>query len=764
MVTVAVVIATIITGTIATVFVGHQYYNNLCGIPCVSLERLHKFAPEQGSILYDRHGNELGLLYRHHRRVIELSNMPQYLIQAFIDTEDRIFYEHKGVHYKRVLGAALNNLLERRYAEGFSTITMQLARNLYPELLPATEKSLRRKFMEVRIAKDIEREFSKKEILKTYLNAIYLGAGAYGVEAAAQIYFGKPASQLTLAEAALIAGLAKAPSEYNPYNNPQKAIERRNTVLRLMEQTGSISAEEAQGARQESLTLAYRSIEEAHAAVRVPASHFIEEVRRSLDAQLGDILYNGGLRIYTTLDPLIQSQVEDAVRTQAANIDNAVARAAQNDTVMHQIEGAMIVMDASTGDVLAMVGGRDFMNSQFNRATQARRQPGSAFKPFVYGAAIEAECSPLDTVNNGYLQMFVGADAWAPNNFTKTEIERGIEPITLREALRSSQNRATVRISEAVGLDSVIAFARRLGISSPLPRVPSVALGSASVKMLELIEAYSALAREDGAKVKPRFITHVEDGQGKVLVKNAVDADTVVSPAVTYILRAILQDAVDNGTGRPVRQAGYFGPAAGKTGTTNNAADVWFIGVTPQYVAGVWFGYDQPMLIDIGERPATGGNLAAPVWAEVIKAIQPPNPDSTQTYWLLPEGVDTVEMKITLDSPMGHETGSFLAQDTTNAPYAILDHQSNDEIAIESVDSVTVISRRQPRSICDIVFSQPRLDSLGNEFVWVHTLRRSGVVDSIKVDMFPAIIDSTNATQPQAISTIGDEMAEPPSI
>lgn len=768
MLVIALIAAALITGGFAGVFFGYQYYNGLCGTPCVDLGRLHGFDPEQGSILYDRDGNELGMLYRHHRRVIELSDMPQYLLQAFIDTEDRVFYEHEGMHYKRVVGAAVNNLVARRYAEGFSTITMQLARNLYPELLPATEKSPRRKLTEIRIARDIEREFGKNEILKAYLNTIYLGAGAYGVEAAAQTYFGKQASHLTLAEAALIAGLAKAPSDYNPYRNARKALERRNLVLRLMEKAGSISAEEASAARNEGVELAYTSVKEAHAAVQPPASHFIEEVRRVLDAQLGDLLYNGGLRIHTTLDTMAQSRVERVLRSQAAQIDSLAKLAARGDSAAPPIEGAMVVMDVNTGDVLAMVGGRDFMSSQFNRVTQARRQPGSVFKPFVYGAAIEAGCSPLDTVNNGYIKMLVGADEWAPTNFTSSEVEMGIAPITLHEALQFSENRATVRISQAVGVDSVVAFARRMGISTPLPHVPSVALGSANIRMLELLKSYSTFARDDGAHIEPRFVTRVEDAKGNVLIENKVRVDTVVSPAVTYVLRTILQDAVDNGTARSVRYAGYEGLAAGKTGTTDDAADVWFIGMTPHHVAGVWFGYDQPRSIRLPQRQATGGSLAAPVWAEVMKALTPQGVDSTQAFWSVPEGVDTLEMRVVIDALFEDaQVGSFLVQDD----FAIAD--SNDtlsqllgedgKVAVAS-DSAHPTLHRQPRSICDVAFSPIFQDSLGVEYAWSYTLSQNHMLDSTKVALYPTLVDSIISTKSSAEPFVGDEMAEPTSI
>jgi 1A family penicillin-binding protein len=609
-----------------------------CGFEgCPEVEQVAGFVPEEASVVLDRNGEEVDKLFRVHRMVVGLDSLPEYVPQAFVATEDRNFYDHSGVDLPRVVGAMVENIRRGGIAEGFSTITMQVARNVFPERLPMQERTLNRKVAEIRVARQIESRYSKQEILELYMNQIYFGSGAWGIEAAAQEYFGKPSTELTLAEAALIAGLPQAPSRLNPRENMEGALERRATVLRRMESGGYIDAEQAAAARETEPELA-----RSRMGAPTRAAYFVEHVRRIVEDRLGDVLYTGGYQIHTTLDAEAQAATERAMSQQLEAIEAGryggfrhrsyaavmgdTARAV-NGARTPYLQGAAVVMDVRSGDVLALVGGRDFEDSRFNRATQAKRQPGSAFKPFVYAAAIQAGHPPSMVLQDAPYRLVQDGRVWEPRNYDGSYAG----DITMRTALVRSQNIATVRLAEQVGLDRVISTARSLGITSDIPRYPSVAIGAAEVTLLEMVRAYATLAAL-GERPEPRFVTHVTDRNGRVVWQVAPRTSFGVSPEVAFITIDLMRDVISRGTGAPVRAAGFGLPAAGKTGTTNESADVWFVGSTPQITAGIWIGLDQRQQI---MPRATGGRLAAPVWGRMMASIA-----TEGSSWTPPSGIE----------------------------------------------------------------------------------------------------------------------------
>lgn len=627
------------------------HYASLCGTPCVDLAALDDFRPDEGSTLYDRDGAEIGMLYRKNRRVLALDALPPHVASAFVAIEDHRFRDHTGVDLPRVAGAVLANVRALGVAEGFSTITMQLARNVFPEALPPRERTLRRKLTEVRVARDIEARFTKDEILMFYLNTIYLGSGAYGVEAAARTYFGKSAESLTVAEAALLAGLPKAPSRYSPYRDPDAALARRALVLRAMEAIGHLTAEVADRAAGEPLILAHHDTDAAVRSATSIAPYFVEEIRKNLEERFGEILYSGGLEVHTTLDTALQAATEREIEAQVRRIEShtfgrfsglvrdTLAPLAGGRTAY--LQAAALFMDPRSGDVLAMVGGRDHDDSEFNRTTQAMRQPGSAFKPIVYTAAWLAGISPRDSVADGPIRIpLETGEVWEPRNF---HADTAGEPamITVTDALVRSRNRAAVRLAQLAGLDSVASVARQMGITRPIPPYPSIALGAIEIPMVELLTAYGALARADGLRARPRMVTRVLDRSGRVLLATPPHEDPSVDPAAAALTRSVLEAAVDRGTGTAVRSAGVLGPVAGKTGTTNESTDTWFIGFTPERMGAVWLGFDEPRRILPG-RAATGGSLAAPVWGRIVAAHPGSDSIDGDPWGASPETLETL--------------------------------------------------------------------------------------------------------------------------
>ncbi|HEX7241393.1 MAG TPA: PBP1A family penicillin-binding protein, partial [Longimicrobiaceae bacterium] len=614
-----------------------------CGFGgCAPVSDLERFQAE-GSELLDINGKPFGTLASVNRRVVPLDSLPEYVPRAFLAVEDRRFFEHGGVDWKRFGGAMISNVKAGGVAEGGSTITMQLARNLFPEALPYRERSIRRKLMEVRVARQIERAFPKEKILELYLNHIYLGEGAYGIDAAAREYFGKPASKLTLTETAVLGGLPKAPSQINPREDRQAARERRDLVLREMAKAGYVPQAQADDAISRPIRLARN----AGTGRSERGAYFKARIRRELSERVGERQYASGLRVFTTYDPRAQAAAEEELTRQLDAVEAGAFGAYRHpgypenkgeteDGNTTYLQGVVIVMDARTGEVRALVGGRDYDDSKFDRAVQAVRQPGSAFKPFVYLTALEQGRAPTDRLEDAPLRLtLAGGQVWEPKNYTG----RYDGPLTLREALTRSKNTVTVRLAQEVGMGSVIRNAQQLGISSQISPLPSTALGASEVRPMELAGSYAAFAN-GGSLVEPHFIRRVETRDGDVLWEAEEGGrEEVVDPAAAFVLTSMLQDVVNRGTGTPARAAGYRGPAAGKTGTTNGATDIWFVGYTPELVGLVWMGLDKPQTI---VSAASGGTIAAPVWGRIMRRIYAGRP--TPANWSPPGGVATAQV------------------------------------------------------------------------------------------------------------------------
>jgi penicillin-binding protein 1A len=612
-----------------------------CGLGgCPAVDRLDRYVPDRAAKIVDRHGVELARLHLVPRELVPLDSLPPHVPQAFVAIEDQRFWQHHGIDWRRAMGAAIRNLRSFRVREGFSTITMQLARNAFPDRLPYTQRTIARKLAEMRVARSIEERYTKREILELYLNGIYFGSGAWGIEAAAREYFGKPASRLTLAEAALLAGMVTAPNGLNPRVNPELAYRRRWVVLHVMWRQGLITEAEANIADDAPLITLEGSAEAGDLA-----PYYVEEIRHLLDREIGEALYTEGYTVHATLDAGVQRAAEAELRDRLAAIEagrfgryehpayvpraeRGAGPAGADSTGTGYLQGAVLVLDARTGDVLAMVGGRDFSDSRFNRAVLARRPPASTFKPFVYAAAIEHGYTPIHMLDDSPIRRNLGGGrTWAPRNMGG----RYADAITLRDALVLSSNTATIRLAEAVGLDRVVATAQRMGLRRPLPRVPALALGAAETTLLELTAAYAAFATL-GRRPDPRLVLRVEDSSGRVVWRQEATSQEVLDPGVAFLITDILRDAVDRGTGAGVRAAGYRGPAAGKTGTTNDATDYWFIGFTPTRVAGIWIGFDRPQPI---VEDVTSEGVVPALWGRIMRRAGPRD----EAPWVPPPSV-----------------------------------------------------------------------------------------------------------------------------
>lgn len=588
---------------------------------CPDPMRLVAYQPGGASVLLDRNGRKFADLAPVQREMIKLSQMPDFVPSAFVAVEDKRFFQHKGVDWRRVAGAAFRNLKSGEIDQGSSTITMQLSRNVFSDRLKASDKSLRRKLFEARVAKQIERKFNKQEILELYLNHIYFGGGAYGIQSASRFYFEKPATQLKLHEAAALAALPKAPAHYDPRNKPQRARRRRDLVLDLMAQQGFITGEKAIDAKERRLG-ATRDAPGFHGK-RPLGAYFAQLVRKELEDRLGEDVYTKRLKVYTTLDVNAQTAAEEELSKQLRAVERGAYGAVRGQTYggydqwtpegPRYLQGAAVVMEVETGDVIALVGGRDYRHSRFNRATLAKRQSGSAFKPFVYAAALQKGYATTQPIMDSPVRLVSNGRTWEPRNYDNDHFGM----LSMRASLAYSRNIPSVRLAAAVGRDDIAAFAKSAGIKGEIKNTPMIALGITEVTPLELTSAFGAFAGI-GERSEPRYVIRVEAENGDVVYRSAVQRKRAIDPAVAYVLTDILGDAVQYGTGTAVRDAGYHGPAAGKTGTTSDGADVWFIGYTPDLVAGIWVGYDE-------RRPlpsrATGGSVSAPVFGRMMARI-----------------------------------------------------------------------------------------------------------------------------------------------
>jgi penicillin-binding protein 1A len=608
---------------------------------CPSVEVLEQYQPRQTSKLYAVDGRFIAELGLERRTLLKIDQIPPLVRNAFVMTEDKRFYDHAGVDFHRIPGAVIADIKSRSFAEGFSTITMQLARNIFPERL-SRDKSPVRKLKEIKVARAIEKKYSKDKILELYLNQIALGNGSFGIETAAQRYFGKSARELNLAEAATLAGLPKAPERYNPRRFPERAIQRRNTVIEVMREQGGVSDADASLAKAYPLQLARKS--EAGDV----APYFFEWFRQQLEQQFGQRLYEQGLKVFTTLDVDFQSAAERALENQLRAIEagrfgaykhrsyeaymstasERVGSAASANSPY--LQGAFIAMDPRTGAVRALVGGRDFDDSKFNRATQALRQPGSTFKPIVYADAVLNGRPPTYLVDDSPVSVpQSGGGSWTPQNYDgKFE-----GPMPMRRGLYQSRNIVAIKVGMELGPQSVTEMARKFGITTPIPPYPSIYIGAADVYPIEMVAAYSAFATL-GTRSTPTAIVRVENAKGDILWEPTPVRTPVMSAEESWLMVSMMKDVVQRGTAAGSVGSQFHIPAGGKTGTTNDGADVWFIGYTSDMVAGVWMGLDKPKTI---KGNAQGGILAAPAWTAFMREVyrrKPASPD-----WPRPEGI-----------------------------------------------------------------------------------------------------------------------------
>ncbi|MCX5824948.1 MAG: PBP1A family penicillin-binding protein, partial [Deltaproteobacteria bacterium] len=548
------------------------YYVLLKELPSIAV--LKDYRPSITTRVYADNNELIDEFFLEDRKVIKYEEIPKIVIQAFVAAEDARFFQHSGFDMQSMSRAFFKNLEAGKIVQGGSTITQQVAKALY--LSP--EKSYMRKIKEALLAYKIDRYLTKEEIITLYLNHIYLGHGTYGVEAAAQGYFGKSARNLTVPEAAMLAGLPKAPSSYSPYLHPERAYQRQAYVLNRMLEDGYLTQRERDRAL--STVVKLRSIKPKDKI----APYFIENIRRYIQEKYGnDVLYKEGLEVYTTLNIQMQKAARDAVEQGLKEMEE------REKYEKGQVQGALFAMDAKTGAIRAMVGGRNFQRSEFNRATQSRRQPGSAFKPMIYTAAFDKGMTPATVIVDSpivYPDPQQPDGVWKPQNFDL----KFLGPTTLHNALIHSRNIITIKVLEEIGVDYAASYATNMGISSPLSRNLSMALGTSGVTLQELVRAYGVLANE-GKRVQPFFIKKIVDRTGHVFEETQPKAEQVIDPRIAFMTSYVMQDVVESGTGQRVKKLGR--PVAGKTGTTDDTRDAWFMGFTPSLVAGVWVGFDQ---------------------------------------------------------------------------------------------------------------------------------------------------------------------------
>jgi penicillin-binding protein 1A len=595
---------------------------------CPSIAQITVWEPEESSKLYAADGSLIHEFFKERRTVIDLADLPSYVLGAFVAIEDKRFYRHHGLDYLRLSRAIVEYAVYGAGRPGGSTITQQLARNQFTERI-GFAVSPSRKVKEAKVARDIERLYTKDEILEAYLNQINFGHGWYGIETASQNYFGKPARELNLPEAALLASLPKAPSNFSPFLDPEASLRRRNLVLDLMARQAYVDEAAAEAAKAYPIP---RS--RARGQENQIAPYFVEWVRQMMDDRFGEDLYRAGFHIFTTLDLEMQAIADSALKAQLTLLESVPdyehmtyeeALELPPDSIdWHQtpyLQGMFVALDPRTGNVRAMVGGRDWNHSKFNRATQAMRQTGSVFKPFVYTAALVSDYPISYVIYDAPLELDQydpegdSTWIWSPKNYD----DRFVGPITLRDALRRSRNVPTVKLAQEVGMETVGQLARRMGIRSQIPRVAAAAIGAADVLPLRLVESFTTYANL-GVKVSPQPILRIEDKTGRTVWEAGPTQERILDPQTAWIMLTILRDVVNTGTAYRIRRD-YLAPeipAAGKTGTTNDETNIWFVGFTPDLLAGVWIGLDEPKGIF---RGAVGGAHAAPIWGAFMQRV-----------------------------------------------------------------------------------------------------------------------------------------------
>ena len=597
------------------------------------VDSLANYEPKLSTGIYDMNDKLILEVFEHRRIAIVLDSIPEYIPAAVIALEDKRFYQHPGIDLRRLTKVIWLNFIRKvgrkQWGAGASTITQQLSRNIFLTL----KKTLLRKVEEIYLSLLIERRYTKREILEMYLNEIYWGYGNHGVGAASRYYFGKIPDSLSLSEAAALVGLIRSPGYYSPYNSYERFINRRNLALSEMFEANEISKEQLETALAESLEVV------DHSENEIMGPYFINEVKREMGKLFGRAYISwGGYKVYTTMNQDMQLLADSLMEWGLKRVEtywHLTKKEDIPDSLIHSgnipyLQGAMVVMDPKTGYVLALIGGRDYKHSLYNRAIQSKRQAGSAFKPFLYTAAIDNGFLPSDFVFDLPMIKELGGEVYAPKNYDETFMGR----ITLRTALKKSRNVASLNLCQEVGPFSVVEYAYQMGIESELQAVLSIALGVSGVTPLEMVRAYSTIA-DLGEKVNPIFIRKVVDRYGNVVYENRIVKQRVLSEATAYMVLSMMQSVFEpGGTAYYARRAGFKKPAAGKTGTTDDFSNAWFVGFTPDLNVGVWVGYDYPRSIGNG---ASGGALALPIWTEFMKAVC----DSTMNYeFTIPESVE----------------------------------------------------------------------------------------------------------------------------
>ncbi len=601
------------------------------------IRNLESFKPSSVTRIYSADGVLLTEFFLEKRDPVPIKIIPDFLKKSLIVTEDRSFYRHSGIDLKGISRAVFRDIKAGRFVEGASTITQQLAKTLF--LKP--RKSLLRKAKEAFLSFQIERRYTKDEILELYLNQVYFGSGAYGVESASRIYFGKPVSDLNLPECALLAGLPRSPSRYSPLVDPELAIKRRNIVLKQLKDTGVITQTAYDIAKETPLNLAEQN------KILVKAPYFIEYVKNFLENTIGSSrLYKEGLRVVTTLNFKMQQLAELAVEKGLSDLEKRMKR--------HRIknpdpQSALISLDVPTGGILAMVGGRDFSKTTFNRATNAKRQPGSAFKPIVYAYAVEQGFPQNKIILDAPVAFNIGNQEkyWQPKNFSGNYEGE----MTLRKALALSKNIPAVRLIEILGASSVAGFAHTLGIESPLSQDLSLALGTSEVTLMNLTAAYSVFPNK-GKLIEPYGITEVVDKAGRLVWRVKPQERIAVSRSTAAIMTDMLRSVIQDGTGWKAKRIQR--PVAGKTGTSDEFKDALFIGFSPSITTGVWVGQDAFTTLGKGE---TGAKAALPIWIDFMTGAMNDKPIQ---YFDIPDDVAIV--------PINPSTGRLAAD---NDPYAV---------------------------------------------------------------------------------------------
>lgn len=626
------------------------------GLP--SIATLEDYTPSLTTRVYDINNQVISEFSIERRALLPLHKIPVDMQNAVIAMEDNRFFKHWGISPKGILRAILRDILHRRAAQGGSTITQQLAKLIF--LKP--EKTISRKLKEWLLALQIERNFSKQEILQMYLNQIYFGSGVYGVQSAARLYFGKEVSDMTLGECALLAGFVASPETYSPFSHPERAQWRRSLVLKRMMEEKYITKEEMEKAGLEPVPASRYTVTGSR------ASYFIEHVRQTLEPKYGTTaLWKGGLNIYTTLDLQAQTTAEAIMEKNLKMYEEEAARERERQARLNpedeidagthtwRIQGAFLAADVKTGAVRVMIGGRDYKETQFNRATQAYRQPGSTFKPFVFMTALQngytaaslVEDSPvayyydgrdwrlLENATDQYsinlaIQPFAGNKdfkIWTPNDFDG----KFLGVITLRRALELSRNLASVYLVDKIGAPLIVETAHKAGIRRALDAVPSIGLGTSVVSPMEMANAFATFAN-GGIQVEPYSIIKVVDAQGKILEEHVPSEAEQFSPQYSYLVTNLMRGVVENGTARYARRLKR--PLAGKTGTTQDNRDLWFIGMTPDIVAAAWMGYDD--FASLGRKDWTGGSTVVPWWTNIMEELLKDQPSRD---FPVPEGI-----------------------------------------------------------------------------------------------------------------------------